>query len=288
MQQEEKYLNDWRLMFDKEDFDRIIGENVDEMFSHPMDRWGISSFENTERRYYESELVGRVWSDMLCRCQDDSVPVTDFDTVRLYDMLKERGFSQKTLSRNSKRISLKLTNAVYYFDNKVNSNCVVAHNICSICGTGSRVTTLHEEGFIDFMLLFDSVIPEIIRGMDEKYREVTALYRKEKRRQKKIIQMVEIAARSRGIDYHVEFQDGRVELKFERIVFTRVEETVGEEDLADYLKSLPELMNNTVPKVTAGKRIGIELVPVSFSAPQPRDSVYKSLVNGTNDDIIKQ
>ena len=268
----ESYIDNWRRMFDEEDLDGIISEkalNIVRLFKSDINPGaGLPGIDD-----YRDGLVCGVWSDMLAACQDASVPVTAFDREKFWTALKSRGCTQRNLTRNRRRILLRLENGVYSFDMKINLIEVesMSHSRFN-SWPGAKITTLGEEGAADFIFMFDRVIPRIREGIDGGYVEMANAFRAEKLRHERIRRMVDIMMQGRGIDYRCDIEGDRISLKFQKIVFTKLEKDVREDQLEEFLSTVPELMETAAPRVTEGERIE-EFGSAFFY----RDDVYMGL-----------
>lgn len=284
MNTETEFKKDWRLMFSDENLDGLIGLNEEQFREDSIDqidRWGLS-LSRDDREYFDQRFVCNVFADFLITCGSSPAPGVRFGKAELKDVMKGLGISPKDIRHDSKELRIRLTNAVFIISCENGAQVTLRDSLSPTHGF-IKIGFLGTTGFADFIMRFDSIVPKLRQSIDEIYTEVKKYNDSRMTKASKIEKMIQIALKGKGIDYEYHLVGDKVHLKLERIVYTRVEEDVDFDSLAEYLGKVPEIMKTTIPKVTKGSRDGMFPEAVSFGCS--RDKVYGRLVKGTQEDI---
>lgn len=271
-------------MFSDENLDGLIGLNAEQFREDSIDqidRWGLS-LSRDDRESFDQRFVCNVFADFLFTCGSSPAPGVRFGKAELKDVMKGLGISPKDIRHDSKELRIRLTNAAFIVSDD-NGAQVTLHDSFIPTHGFIKIGFLGTRGFADFMMRFDSIVPKLRQSIDETYTEVKKLNDSRMTKASKIEKMIQIALKDKGIDYEYHLAGDKVHLKLERIVYTRVEEDVDFDSLAEYLGKVPEIMKTTIPKVTKGSRDAMFPDAVSFGSS--RDKVYDRLVKGTREDI---
>ena len=216
------------------------------------------------RKHIETELVMNMFCDILeSRHLASTEGRQAFSGDELIDALKEYGAGKVDINQGKWERDLILPNGKYYIENEKYGDSLMAathetefwHYRKSI-----RVIGLTAKETARYIVEFDTLIPDLLRALDQRYQEIEALKHKTDAMKERIHSKVEAALEGSGFDFNCYIDsDGMINLTVDKIVYTRKEVKLTEGKLEAFLKNIEHIMEKTKPHVSQGVNIRWEL-----------------------------